>query len=274
MNKLDKFQLKQVQLGFSNKESWIKIRTKVKDSKCENCGKLHSECTGDIALATFKDRMNAHVCEDCGKYLISKGAIDILEVMKSNMNLKDKLIKQANRVGIQFNTYWRKKKAEDYTVQELKDKIANKIKSERSEFKRFLEYKHLDILKEFVDELHKEKYYTDYTYFDAFKNCPDILYEYDTDYNYEHHRWCSYFDATIKVGDKIFSYAWANANGDNSLEDAGFNPDDVWESMSVVNPVDNITTEDMLNWTIDNLTDSEDREVFKNYIKDQIVKNR
>jgi len=251
MNKLDKFQAKQVKLNFITKESWLKVRNKDNDSICENCRKPHSECNGDIALITFNGRLNAHVCEACGRYFINKGAVDINIMIDKNKAYKDKLIKQAKRIGIRFENWYSKKKAEDYQVSELREKISKHIKSERNKFHEFLKYPHLTILKEFVDALNEDgsKYTT--TYFDAFKEVPDALYDYDTDNNYRHHRWCSYFDATIKIGDKTFSYNWANANGDNSLEDAGFDPNNVWESMRVIDDKEDILVLDKLNQSIE-----------------------
>jgi len=234
VNKLNKYNVKQVKLDFCPTESWLKTRKKIKDSKCENCGKLHVDCDGEIALATIECRVNAHLCKTCGDYFITKGAMDMNKNIIKNMNIKEKLIKQANRIAPSNNCGY--KKTSELSVDELRKRISSDIRDERKIFHKFLEYPHLKILKEFVDAVNSEDARYQITYLDAFKSTPDVLFEYDSDDNYEHHRWCSYFDATIKVGDKIFSYQWANASGDNDLEDAGFDINNVWSSMSVVEP--------------------------------------
>lgn len=279
MNKLDKFTPKQVKLNFSSKESWLKIRKKVKDSKCENCGKLHIDCDGDIVLATFTDRMNAHVCKECGEYLIGKGAVNIDILKANNQTIKEKLIKQADRLPGSNRWY---KKSSELTIDELKSRISSTIKKEREQFHEFLNYKYRSILEEFVDALNYKHPEYPITYFEAFKDVPDELYDYDSDDNYRHHRWCSYFDATIKLGDKTFSYGWANANGDNSLEDAGFYPNDVWDSMSVVIPKEEFIPKKYIIITADtndgdyiiekNLIDDENIEIIKPIIS-EIIKN-
>jgi ferredoxin len=278
MNKLDKYKVKQVRIDFTTKEAWIYSRKKVKDSKCENCGKLHADCNGEIALATIEGRVNAHLCEDCGNYFIAKGAVDINRSITKNAGIKEKLIKQADRLAPSKN-YWYKKNNE-LSINELKERISGCIKDERDEFHTFLKYPHLDILKEFVDALNDDKEHYQYSYFEAFKETPESLWDYDSDDNYDHHRWCSYFSATKKVGGKVFSYGWANAKGDNSLEDAGFYAKDVWDSMSVIVPKKDLGSHEDLciefgEYCIDNYLDDQlsFKELYSKFLKNRNEKS-
>ena len=65
-----------VRLNFITKVSWLAYRTKKKEFKCENCGRLHEECNGEIAFAMIKKHPNVHLCDDCGKLYISFGVKD------------------------------------------------------------------------------------------------------------------------------------------------------------------------------------------------------
>jgi hypothetical protein len=169
------------------------------------------------------------------------------------MNKKEKLIAQAKRVGIKFSGYYGLKE-ENVSIDELKTRIANRIKNERDKFKEFLSYSHIDILKSFVDEMNKEntdkEWYYKTSYFEAFKEAPDCLYEYDSDEDYDHHRWISYFSATKCVGDKKFGYTWATSTGDGDLEDGGFYVNGVWDGMYEIDPKDDITDKEVLFWLI------------------------
>lgn len=185
------------------------------------------------------------------------------------MKSKEQLIEMANRVA---GKRWYERN-EELSEKELRNRIANALKDKRSDWASFLKYKHKPIIEEFCNELRKERYYSEVTPFELFRNTPDILYDYDTDDDYDHHRWCSYFSATKKVGDKIFGYQWANANGDNSLEDAGFDIDNVWETMYVIDQKDNITVDQMLSWMIKTYVLEEDRAGYREFIKESIINN-
>lgn len=266
--------VKQVDLKFSTSESWLKVRTKKKDSKCENCNKPHNEET-HIVFASVEGRVNAHICYECGKYFISQGAEDIQLLRKKAVLRKDKLITQAERLGHKFPTNpkgWGKTK-EAHTVETLHGLISKKIKHERDTFHKFLKSPYKEKIEKFTVELEKEEYYRDATPFELFKKIPDVFYDYDSDDDYEHHRWCSYFTATTKIGDKTYSYQWANANGDNSLEDAGFDINSVWETLVEIEPKDEITDTQILDYLESN------KDVFKvidksirDFVKELILK--
>lgn len=245
-HKLEKFTFKQIKLDFVPTEDWLKTRKLVKESKCENCGKKHAECDGEIALATIEGRLNAHLCKSCGQYYIDRGAVDINKNIAKGEVLKEKLVKQAERIGHKFNTYWNKKEGKDYSVAELKTIIIKRIDAERKCFRNMLRYTHLEILKEFVDAYNEATPRYKVTYLTVFKDPHDFLCDYDSDDNYDHRKWYSYFDATLKLGDKTFSYGWANVNGDNDLENAGFDVHSVWETMTVSTPPKPLSQEEML----------------------------
>lgn len=65
-----------VRLGFIDKVVWLRTWNTKKDIKCENCGILHEECDGDIAICQIKSHPNLHLCDDCGKLYISLGVRD------------------------------------------------------------------------------------------------------------------------------------------------------------------------------------------------------
>lgn len=264
MNKLDKYIVKQVALDFTTKESWLKVRKTKKDSKCENCGKLHQEQEGEIALATIEGRVNAHLCLACGERFIKAGAVDINKKKEVMKDVKTKLIKQAERVGIRFNTWYNKKKAEDHSVDELKKRIGDYIQSERSKFHDFL--KTYNQNKETFDSLSE-----------AFKASPHTIYadywsffaDYDEELSRDEHRWIDYLTVRKTVNGKTFEYDWASCTGDNSIEDQGFEFD--FAQVYEINKYDLITTTQVLDTVLDEIGVT-DKEEYIDKIKHKILK--
>lgn len=82
---------KQVLKNFSNIESWLKVRTKVKESKCQNCKQLHTVESG-LALAFIPGELNAHICNNCADEFIKLGSEDVEAKRKTNSNMKEDLI--------------------------------------------------------------------------------------------------------------------------------------------------------------------------------------
>jgi hypothetical protein len=50
------------------------------------------------------------------------------------------------------------------------------------------------------------------------------------------HRWISYFERVVKVGEKYFSYQFAHCDGDDSIEDQGYTFN--WDEVTEVEPVE------------------------------------
>lgn len=119
-NKLIGYKVNQVRLNFCNKEAWIRGKKKIKDLKCENCGKQHSDCTGEIAFVSFHDRTNAHTCEECGKHYIGLGAIDLETIIKTRRSEKESLIEAIKALGNYSENYYTKK-LKDMVVEKLKE---------------------------------------------------------------------------------------------------------------------------------------------------------
>lgn len=121
----------QVRKNLLNKESWLKVKRKKKDLKCENCKRPHGEVDGDIGLMTGKGVPNLHICSECGDAYIDAGAED----------LEAKLIKRKARieellVGLDFIGYkagYLDKPPRDLDLQDLEDLYASqsKIKAEK-----------------------------------------------------------------------------------------------------------------------------------------------
>lgn len=65
-----------VKKHFSTIESWLRVRTKVRDSKCNNCKTLYVE-QKTIALTQITGNLNSHICESCADEFIKLGAKDI-----------------------------------------------------------------------------------------------------------------------------------------------------------------------------------------------------
>lgn len=119
-NKLIGYKVNQVRLSFCKNEPWVKAKTKQKDLKCENCGRQHSDCAGEIAFVSFHDRVNAHMCEDCGNHYIGLGAIDLDTIIKTRRSEKESLVASINGLG-NYNKYRYSKKLEDMEIEKLKE---------------------------------------------------------------------------------------------------------------------------------------------------------
>jgi hypothetical protein len=225
-NKIDYTLVKQVKINFTTKESWLKVKTKPKDIKCENCGRLHVECNGEIAFAIVSVKGNAHLCQDCGQYFIDNGAQNV-NISQNNYKLrKEKLIKQAKRIGIQFNGFWGYKESE-LDVDKLKDIIGRQIKQKRSKFHDFLNLK-IEIkntLFSFVDSYNVANPNYKITPFELYQNPDDIFSDYDKIIDRSSHRWLDYLTVQKKINNKTFIWGWATCNGDNSVFDQGFSFD-------------------------------------------------
>lgn len=241
----------QVDLQFLETESWLKSRKKVKESKCQNCKKLHKE-EKYIVFAMVEGKMNAHLCRQCGLYFIEDGARDVRKARKQSELRKEKLIKQAKRLGKKFNTYYSKKE-EEYSVQDLERLIISIIDSKRKEFKEYLQQpQHIrDRVREVTTLFSDSNQVTNQECFELWKN-PNFFYDYTKDYDYDHHRWLSYFTAEQTIKDKVLIYNFATCSGDNSIEDQGFELREVWDSLQIVDYKNTITDTERLNWLIKN----------------------
>lgn len=277
-NKLEKFTVRQVKLDFCPTDVWLETRKTIKDSKCENCGMAHVECDGDIALATIVGRVNAHLCASCGQYYIDRGAIDIQQKIVDNSIIKEKLRKQCDRLGIRFNTYYSKKKYDEYSIDEIKQRISSAIKSERSNFHKFLELppEQIKVLLAYVDEYNKR--YGKVTAYDIWKDPSEFFADYTYELNRDSHRWIDYLYVKQNLGDKVFEYQWAATTGDDSIWDQGFEFD--FSTLVEISKRDNISDIEMLNWLIDNTQyfyknspSKWDRDDAKNFIKDEIIRS-
>lgn len=250
-NKINKNDVRQVKLDFTTVDIWLATRPKLKDSRCENCGRDHEECKGNIALAVVSGRVNAHLCEDCGKYFIHYGSQDINVSQAKYNDRKEKLLKQAKRLGVAFDTYFGYKTS-DMNVEKLTDIIKTSISNERKNFHKFLNIPEgtKEVLDSFVECLNKENekqgYRNNITAYDVYQNPRDYFYEYDTEISRDSHRWLDYLTVICKVYDKTFSWGWATCTGDNSIWDQGFEFD--FDTLIEIPPADLITDTQRLNW--------------------------
>jgi len=269
-NKLGK--IKKIDLSFTKKDNWLRINKRTAYDKCQNCGKKYEDSAYEfIVFASVEGKSNTYICEDCGKFFISEGAVDIQKQREKDIEKKQKFIKQAKRIGVKP---WPAIKYLPIDV--LKNEIQKAIKNERGLFHIFLKLKDRKNVEIFTKELNKQKDYTENPIiaFDVWKNTSEFLCNYSTDEDCDHRCGISYFTVTQNIGDKIFKYRWANANGDNSLEDAGFNVLDAWSTMVSLNPKDSITDSQVLEWilNIDAVINPQNLDL--NVIKEEILKNQ
>jgi hypothetical protein len=258
----------QVDLNFCKTIDWLNS----KRITCENCG---SSCTSEshITACRVPNKPIYCICKSCGIKFIENGAIDIQHQKTKNDFKKEKLIQQAKRLGYNFNRRYTKPEY-DITIQELKKIILSLIKSERNRFNTFLNLS-ADVhekIKKITDAINKQSSYTS-TCYQTWISTSDIFYEYDTHENYQNARWISYFDATKRIGDIVLEYTWATCNGDNSIEDQGFEIMDVWEDLTITDYEDTITDTQRINWLQSNYNfhiDEDLRKFIDNKIKQSI----
>jgi len=127
-NKIKSELVKQVWLNFSPKESWMKIRTAIKDQKCLNCSSEYSLLESNIAIATVKESSNKHICEKCGKMFIENGVEDIEKLRKEFKMNKEIVIKNIRDLGNYNEKYTHSKKLEDLSLEELKSLYDKQLK--------------------------------------------------------------------------------------------------------------------------------------------------
>lgn len=203
-NKLGK--VKQVKLTFLPIETWFKVRKKEVESKCENCGKPHKD-DKYIALATIEKRVNAHICQNCGKFFIEQGAVDI-DKAQSDYKKETKILKEKAK---QLNIYG----IDSMDNEQLKEAIEKREKENKKLIEKYKDNTALlSMVKEFdVDLLIFLDSYWDY------------LSEHHEVISRESHRWWDEVDVVQQINDKYFKYRWATAKGYNSATESGWNFD-------------------------------------------------
>lgn len=253
---------KQVKRQFTPTESWLKVRPN--EDKCEGCGVSHTK-EDYVGLVIFTEGKNAHVCLQCCEDLISIGGEDIDKKVEKSQTNKEKLIKQAKRVGV--SGYYLKG---DRSEQELKKLISERIVNERSEIYRYIENRDgtIDMI---LHAYKSEEDLNDYPNYKLYNDPGSIFGNYHTESDHDHRRWITNFTATKKIGDITVEYAWASCTGDNSLDEAGFNEMDVWDSVSVLSPLDNIEDSEVLSFLLKQLSGSNDIESEKTAIKEKML---
>jgi len=119
--KFSKEQIHQVNLDMFKKDSWFKSRTKVKDSKCQNCGRLYKDLDCDISFLSVHGELNKHICHECGEMYLSLGAIDIKKLRNISAETKNELISSIRELGNYKESGYYAKKLDDLKIEELKD---------------------------------------------------------------------------------------------------------------------------------------------------------
>lgn len=289
VNRLDKYKVKQVKLDFTNKESWFKIRNRVKDRDCENCKKAHIGIEGDIALATFEDRQNAHVCEPCGKYLISKGAVDITTIQNTNKEIREGLIADI----IKYDNRYSDKKPRNWmdtrclggkSLDEVK-KIHSVLKIEYDKERRIQE----EIKNNYVDTPTEQYLIDDWGLFESkeWLKHPEQIEEYFKDVGYEYFECGQGFyqdeaEVYVKIGDKFYN-VYITAEIGSAKQDRGDrlywveNIESVTYDETVkMDPKPRVFTDtEILNCILDNCDQYGfgAPEQWREYIKEQIIRN-
>ncbi len=120
-----------VRKNFTTKESWLRIKKKKKDLKCENCGRFHEEMPGDIGVIAAPGMLNKHVCNECCDAYIFAGADDIEAKINQNKTRKSELIEGISATGYKVGYYG--KKLEDRSIEDLEKLYAEQkaIKTEK-----------------------------------------------------------------------------------------------------------------------------------------------
>jgi len=144
----------QVDKNFTDKKSWLKFRTKVKDQKCANCGKLFIEDNYDrVGLAKIKGSPNIAICSECSDLFISFGAVDIVKKREEIKNKKESLINLI--LGIPNHQYkqghtnsWNESKDLDLKKEDELQIIYDKLKKDYDNelrIKKEIEYNWKDV---------------------------------------------------------------------------------------------------------------------------------
>lgn len=216
--------VKQVALDFCPTDSWLKTRKKAKDLKCENCGIMHADAEGEIALATVVGRVNAHICEKCGKDFIQRGAEDIKSKRDKYNNEKENLIEsilQFNSRYVRSGAHWSSYNLEDKKLDELQE-IHDALKLEDDKLKLIEEL----IKKEYIEtpteqylidqyNIHEYKGLRHHLEIEKyFRNCGLDLFETGQGF-YEDE-----VEILVKIGNKFYDVT-VYANIESSKQDRG-----------------------------------------------------
>ena len=92
-----------VHTHFSTIESWLKIRTKKKDSICMNCKTSYDLLEGHVGLLMVNGEMNKHICQQCAEYYAKLNSVK--DIYKVNKHRKE-LIKhiEENKLNIELES--------------------------------------------------------------------------------------------------------------------------------------------------------------------------
>ncbi len=111
MSKIKQEDVNQVKIDMITTEAWLRNRTKVKESKCQNCSTKWVDVEGEVALVTRHRKPNVTVCRKCAQKFITGGAIDVNKAQKSRYEIKEELILEilelnpgAKRTGNYFSS--------------------------------------------------------------------------------------------------------------------------------------------------------------------------
>ena len=202
MDKLKNAEMNGVRLNFCTTESWLSVRTKAKDIKCENCGNLHSICHGEIALISFDDRVNGHVCESCGKKYIGIGIKDLTSRIKDKGTIIEK-IKDMKKYDVDRFRYF---SLEEKKFEELEEILAacNIAKDESDR---------IDAIELSKEEIHIDEYLVrDYSVIQDIKHlkCVEQITPYFEEIGYDHldcgqGYYTEDADFIIKIGFKYYN---------------------------------------------------------------------
>ena len=199
--KLKEGQFNQVSLDFIPLNSWLKTRTKVKDSKCQECGKKFEDLKSDIALLTVHGEVNWAICHNCGEEYIKLGAVDVKLNQRKVEELKNKILTLNSKLKLDGKSLLELEEIlleQEKLDKEIKDKYS-KIESDRLsiskedwEFEEYLktEYGVIQDERWLYSEEQIEAYFSD--------DCSDYF---DCGQGYYEDR----ADVIIKIGKKFYS---------------------------------------------------------------------
>lgn len=266
--KLSKETVISVKRNFVDRNSWLKIRTKKKDLHCSHCGVPHANSLEDIALAMVKGKVNAHLCLDCAEFFISTGSKDVDLQVAKNKARKDKLIKQAKRLGHIFVTYFDQRDADKYSTDELEGIIKRRIIERRKTLHSFLklppETKYL--LTKMTGDYHK-------TAFDIFKDRWDFFSTFSREISRDACNDLDFLEVEKDINGVNYGWIWATSRNPNfDIKDSGFEFD--FNSIHVVDETkkvsDKMVLEHILSFYLGKVH-PEEQEAFLRGVKKRLV---
>ena len=148
-----------VRKEFTKVEGWLKIRTKVKESKCSNC-KTPYAGQDTLALAQVEGKINAHICESCADQFILSGAKDSKKLSDEIAASKELLMKDILEWDTTYKlegAYYSGRNLKPKKLEELKV-IHSKLVKERAEEEIIQQEIEENFVKTEMEEYLKDQY--------------------------------------------------------------------------------------------------------------------